>query len=81
MNNKKNTIKNTTINDINSSFNSEDETEEEEFANNKKTNESQDSMETLCPSFTNYLYFLFAPTLVYSDNYPRYFFGIKEKLY
>ncbi|XP_031352690.1 sterol O-acyltransferase 2-like isoform X2 [Photinus pyralis] len=25
----------------------------------------------LCPSFSHYLYFLFAPTLIYSDNYPR----------
>jgi sterol O-acyltransferase len=25
----------------------------------------------LCPNFTNYLYFLFAPTLVYCDTYPR----------
>lgn len=27
--------------------------------------------ETPCPNFSNYLYFLFAPTLVYRDNYPR----------
>lgn len=25
----------------------------------------------LCPEFSKYLYFLFAPTLVYRDNYPR----------
>lgn len=25
----------------------------------------------LCPGFSSYLYFLFAPTLVYKDNYPR----------
>ena len=25
-----------------------------------------------CPGFSKYLYFLFAPTLVYKDNYPRY---------
>lgn len=25
----------------------------------------------LCPSFSHYLYFLFVPTLIYSDNYPR----------
>lgn len=24
------------------------------------------------PSFKTYLYFLFVPTLVYRDNYPRY---------
>ncbi|XP_034232657.1 sterol O-acyltransferase 1-like [Thrips palmi] len=24
-----------------------------------------------CPGFSHYLYFMFAPTLVYSDNYPR----------
>lgn len=27
----------------------------------------------LCPDFSCYLYFLFAPTLVYRDIYPRYF--------
>ncbi|KAL3832052.1 hypothetical protein ACJMK2_023731 [Sinanodonta woodiana] len=27
--------------------------------------------DTLCPDFSKYLYFLFAPTLVYRDNYPR----------
>lgn len=27
--------------------------------------------QTLCPEFTKFLYFLFAPTLVYKDNYPR----------
>lgn len=27
----------------------------------------------LCPNFSSYLYFLFAPTLVYRDSYPRYF--------
>jgi hypothetical protein len=26
---------------------------------------------TPCPPFSKYLYFLFAPTLVYRDNYPR----------
>lgn len=25
----------------------------------------------LCPGFSNFLYFMFAPTLVYRDNYPR----------
>lgn len=25
----------------------------------------------LCPNFSKYLYFLFAPTLVYRDSYPR----------
>ncbi len=25
----------------------------------------------LCPNFSSYLYFIFAPTLVYRDNYPR----------
>lgn len=24
------------------------------------------------PDFSNYLYFLFAPTLVYRDSYPRF---------
>lgn len=25
-----------------------------------------------CPSFEKYLYYLFAPTLIYRDEYPRY---------
>ena len=29
-------------------------------------------VETPCPDFSKYLYFLFAPTLVYRDSYPRY---------
>lgn len=24
-----------------------------------------------CPSFSKYIYFLFAPTLIYKDHYPR----------
>lgn len=27
--------------------------------------------QTLCPDFSHYLYFLFAPTLIYRDQYPR----------
>ena len=26
----------------------------------------------LCPKFSKFLYFLYAPTLIYRDNYPRY---------
>jgi sterol O-acyltransferase len=26
-----------------------------------------------CPGFSKFLYFMFAPTLVYRDEYPRYF--------
>jgi len=32
-----------------------------------------------CPEFSKYLYFLFAPTLVYRDNYPRTIGPIKWK--
>lgn len=32
-----------------------------------------------CPEFSKYLYFLFAPTLVYRDNYPRTTGPIKWK--
>ncbi|KAK3743073.1 hypothetical protein RRG08_063938 [Elysia crispata] len=35
----------------------------------RKKNDADDS-ET-CPDFSKYLYFLFSPTLVYRDNYPR----------
>ncbi len=37
--------------------------------------EKNNSIETItdaCPSFSSYLYFLFVPTLVYRDNYPRF---------
>jgi sterol O-acyltransferase len=40
----------------------------------EETETSEDCTNTneiLCPSFTCYLYFLFAPTLVYKDKYPR----------
>lgn len=32
------------------------------------------------PTFTHYLYFLFAPTMVYRDEYPRYFFNTFRQL-
>lgn len=32
---------------------------------------SWDDENTPCPSFSRYLYFYFAPTLIYKDNYPR----------
>lgn len=45
------------------------------FALNRReswlASESEDQGDSPCPGFTKYLYFLFAPTLVYSDNYPR----------
>ncbi|KAJ9582660.1 hypothetical protein L9F63_022999, partial [Diploptera punctata] len=38
-----------------------------------KPHQSGDEKETSpCPEFSKYLYFLFAPVLVYRDNYPRY---------
>ena len=36
-----------------------------------KLKEEQVNEKKLCPDFSNYLYFLFAPTFVYRDNYPR----------
>lgn len=30
-----------------------------------------ESPSSLCPDFSQYLYFLFAPTLIYRDSYPR----------
>ncbi|GFG29593.1 hypothetical protein Cfor_01050 [Coptotermes formosanus] len=37
-----------------------------------KPHQSGDSQElALCPGFSKFLYFLFAPTLVYKDEYPR----------
>lgn len=43
--------------------------------NNKKekNNEDDDSLseDVLCPDFSKFLYFLFIPTLIYRDNYPR----------
>ncbi|PNF16494.1 Sterol O-acyltransferase 1 [Cryptotermes secundus] len=37
-----------------------------------KPHQSGDSQEvTPCPGFSKFLYFLFAPTLIYKDNYPR----------
>ncbi|XP_018320329.1 sterol O-acyltransferase 1 isoform X2 [Agrilus planipennis] len=32
---------------------------------------SHSEKENPCPSFSKFLYFLFAPTLIYKDNYPR----------
>ncbi|XP_063421344.1 sterol O-acyltransferase 1-like isoform X1 [Mytilus trossulus] len=38
--------------------------------NNKKDDDSP-SEEVMCPDFSKYLYFLFVPTLIYRDDYPR----------
>lgn len=35
----------------------------------KKNDDAQ--TKSLCPDFSHYLFFLFAPTLVYRDQYPR----------
>lgn len=40
---------------------------EDEEAKKKNTDDER----KLCPDFSNYLYFLFAPTFIYRDNYPR----------
>ncbi|XP_052245937.1 sterol O-acyltransferase 1-like isoform X2 [Dreissena polymorpha] len=37
----------------------------------KKEDNKDHDRSDLCPNFSKYLYFLFAPTLVYRDNYPR----------
>lgn len=37
-----------------------------------KKDDDEPQAENLCPDFSYYLYFLFAPTLVYKDEYPRY---------
>ena len=45
-----------------------------EETNNEEMDEDDDEAGTkskVCPNFSNYLYFLFAPTLVYRDSYPR----------
>lgn len=33
--------------------------------------DDDDRKKRLCPDFSHYLFFLFAPTLVYRDEYPR----------
>ncbi|CAF0940619.1 unnamed protein product [Rotaria sordida] len=35
------------------------------------TNQNNEIKQLSCPDFSQYLYFLFAPTLIYRDNYPR----------
>ena len=44
----------------------DDSSSDEELISRKNKNDLK-----LCPDFTCYLYFLFAPTLVYRDEYPR----------
>ncbi|CAF0705986.1 unnamed protein product [Brachionus calyciflorus] len=46
-----------------------DESSSEDEQTPKKSASNDDTK--LCPDFSCYLYFLFAPTLVYRDNYPR----------
>ena len=46
------------------------------FSNERKEDESRairipEEQEGVCPDFSKYLYFIFAPTLVYRNNYPR----------
>lgn len=42
-----------------------------EGTNIEEVDEDDDEKSKVCPNFSNYLYFLFAPTLVYRDSYPR----------
>ena len=54
-----------------------------EKENNQSDNEeitSDSPFVPPCPDFSNYLFFLFAPTLVYKDNYPRYGYLYAENL-
>ena len=37
----------------------------------KKNDDTEDDGSEGCPDFSKYLYFLFAPTLIYRDSYPR----------
>jgi sterol O-acyltransferase len=39
----------------------------------QKTDDSPKVKAANCPEFSKYLYFMFAPTLIYRDNYPRYY--------
>ena len=40
---------------------------------NERSNVKDDVNQAPCPDFSKYLYFMFAPTLVYRDSYPRYY--------
>lgn len=40
--------------------------------NNNNWSGSSSAATTICPSYSKYLYFYVAPTLIYKDNYPRY---------
>jgi hypothetical protein len=42
-----------------------------EDMNKSKDDKSVDIPHTPCPEFSKFLYFLFAPTLIYRDSYPR----------
>ena len=33
--------------------------------------DDDESTDSICPDFSHYLYFLFIPTLIYRDDYPR----------
>lgn len=41
------------------------------YKKNDDTSSNGQNTSILCPDFSHYLYFLFAPTLVYRDEYPR----------
>ncbi len=43
----------------------------EDIIQNKSNNSSNEIPHTPCPEFSKFLYFLFAPTLIYRDSYPR----------
>ena len=46
--------------------------DKESLSDGEETSEINNSSVLPCPDFSSYLYFLFAPTLVYKDNYPRF---------
>jgi hypothetical protein len=56
---------------LNEIINDQDSAAEDEGNNEKSAVRNDENELKLCPDFSNYLYFLFAPTLVYRDNYPR----------
>lgn len=55
---------------LNAKLNQTDTKELSSDIDDIETNKESNTNE-YCPSFSNYLYFLFAPTLVYRDEYPR----------
>ena len=47
-----------------------------EHKKDQSINKSAGNEEGFCPDFSKYLYFTFAPTLVYKNEYPRSLFKV-----